>query len=75
MVRLSSMEDDYYYVDMDRYEIRGRHKKKAYRLGDKIFVQIVNVDLVFYRIDLKLVENDKPAKDKRVKRRKKKKNG
>jgi ribonuclease R len=79
MVRLSLMEDDYYYVDMERYEIRGRHKKKSYRLGDKIFVQIVDVDLVFYRIDLKLVENDKPAKGTKVKkarkRRKKKKNG
>ena len=79
MVRLSLMEDDYYYVDMERYEIRGRHKKKSYRLGDKIFVQIVDVDLVFYRIDLKLVENDKSAKGKKEKKarkqRKKKKNG
>ncbi len=76
MIRLSMMVDDYYYVDMERYEIRGRHKKKSYRLGDKVYVQIVDVDLVFYRVDLKLVENDKPPKPKKAgKRRKKKKNG
>jgi len=76
MVRLSAMDDDYYYVDMDKYEIRGRHKKQKYRLGDKVFVQIVAVDLVFYRVDLKLVKEEKPAAQPRKKaRRKKKKNG
>ncbi len=73
MVRLSSMTDDYYYVDEQRYVVQGRHTKKRYRLGDKVYVRIVSVDLVFYRIDLGLVEED--AKPKRaIKRKKKKKN-
>ena len=76
MVRLSSMVDDYYYVDEDKYLIQGRHTKKRFRLGDKIFVQISDVDLVFYRVDLKLVDNQtKPPSPRKSKGRRKKKNG
>lgn len=76
MVRLSAMDDDYYFVDMDKYEIRGRHKNKKLRLGDRVFVQIVSVDLVFYRVDLKLVEQEQPkVKARKKARKKKKKNG
>ena len=76
MVRLSSMVDDYYYVDEDKYLIQGRHTKKRFRLGDKIFVQISDVDLVFYRVDLKLVVNQtKPPSPRKSKGRRKKKNG
>jgi ribonuclease R len=72
MVRLSSMTDDYYIVDMDKYIITGRHSRIKYQMGDKIFVQIVTVDLVFYRVDLKVVEEEpRPAARKRKKRGKK----
>ena len=72
MVRLSSMVDDYYYVDESKYLIQGRHTKKRYRMGDKIYVQIADVDLVFYRTDLKLVDNQTKQPSVRSKKSKRK---
>jgi len=69
MVRLSSMADDYYSVDMDRYVITGKHNRRRYRMGDKIFVQIVAVDMVLYRIDLRVVERDAPKPSEKGKRK------
>jgi len=69
MVRLSSMADDYYSVDLDKYVISGRHNRKRYRLGDTIYVQIAAVDLVFYRIDLKLVDEQGRAEAPRSRRK------
>jgi transcriptional accessory protein Tex/SPT6 len=58
---------------MERYEIVGRHSKKRYRLGDKLFVQIMTVDLEFNRVNLKPVDNNsKPKRTKSRKRAKRK---
>jgi ribonuclease R len=72
MVRLSSMVDDYYAVDLDKYTITGRHTNRRYRLGDKLHVQIVAVDLVFYRVDLQVVGNEVKPKSVRSRRSRKK---
>ncbi len=56
LVHVSTMADDYYrYLEVS-HSLRGEHTGKEYRLGDRIKVQVVRVDLEQRRIDLGLVE-------------------
>ena len=56
LVHVSTMADDYYrYLEVS-HSLRGEHTGKEYRLGDRIRVQVVRVDLEQRRIDLGLVE-------------------
>jgi len=56
LVHVSSMADDYYHFDAQRQELRGTARKRAYRLGDRVTVQVVKVDLERRQIDLGLTE-------------------
>jgi ribonuclease R len=56
MVHVSSMADDYYRFVEQQHVLRGENTKKVYRLGDKINVQVVRVDMERRQIDLGIVE-------------------
>ena len=56
MVHVSSMADDYYRFVEQQHVLRGENTKKVYRLGDKISVQVVRVDMERRQIDLGIVE-------------------
>jgi ribonuclease R len=62
MVRLSTLEDDFYTADLEKFEVIGRRSHRSLRLGDKIKVQVVRVSLESGEIDLRLVEDTRPAK-------------
>ena len=56
LVHVSSMADDYYRFVEQEHVLRGEHTKKMYRLGDRVDVQVVRVDMERRQIDLGLVE-------------------
>ena len=56
LVHVSSMADDYYRFLERTHSLRGENTQKMYRLGDKVRVQIVRVDMDRRQIDLGLVE-------------------
>ena len=56
MVHVSSMADDYYRFVEQQHILRGENTKKVYRLGDKVNVQVVRVNMELRQIDLGLVE-------------------
>jgi ribonuclease R len=56
MVHVSSMADDYYRFVERGHVLHGEHTGKVYRLGDRVRVQVVKVDLERRHIDLGLVE-------------------
>jgi ribonuclease R len=56
LVHVSSMADDYYRFVEQEHVLRGEHRKKSYRLGDRVEVQVVRVDMERRQIDLGLVE-------------------
>jgi ribonuclease R len=56
MVHVSSMADDYYRFIEQQHVLRGENTKKVYRLGDKVLVQVVRVDMERRQVDLGLVE-------------------
>jgi len=56
LVHVSSMADDYYRFLEQTHTLRGENTGKTYRLGEKVQVQIVRVDMERRQIDLGLVE-------------------
>jgi ribonuclease R len=56
LVHVSSMADDYYRFLEQTHTLRGENTGKTYRLGDKVEVQVIRVDMERRQIDLGLVE-------------------
>jgi ribonuclease R len=55
MIRLSSLDDDYYIFDERKYRLVGRHSQRVFQIGDRIKVQLVKVDKEKKEIDFYLV--------------------
>src|SRR5262249_294807 len=56
MVHVSTMADDYYRFVESAHLLRGENTQKVYRLGDKVKVQVVRVNMELRQVDLGLVE-------------------
>ena len=56
MVHVSTMADDYYRFVERAHILRGEKNGRVYRLGDRVDVQVVRVDLERRQIDLGLSE-------------------
>jgi len=56
LVHISSMADDYYRFTEQHHTLVGESTKRTYRLGDRVQVQVVRVDMDRRQIDLGLVE-------------------
>jgi ribonuclease R len=56
LVHVSTMADDYYRFVESAHLLRGENTQKVYRLGDKVKVQVVRVNMEVRQIDLGLVE-------------------
>jgi ribonuclease R len=56
LVHVSSMTDDYYQFNEKAHTLKGENTHKAYRLGDKVEVQVVRADLERRQIDLALMD-------------------
>jgi ribonuclease R len=55
-VHVSSMGDDYYRFVEQQHTLRGENTQKVYKLGDRVAVQVVRVDMERRQVDLGLVE-------------------
>ena len=56
LVHVSTLTDDYYQFDERGHALVGRRRKRTYRLGDPIRVQVVRVDRDERRVDFELVD-------------------
>jgi ribonuclease R len=56
LVHISTMANDYYRFVEKAHILKGENTGKVYRLGDKVKVQVVRVDMERRQIDLGLVE-------------------
>lgn len=70
MVRLSSLDDDYYNFDEKRFRLVGRQTGRVFKMGDPVEIGILSVDTIKNQINLFLIS---PAgnKNRRTKRRRK----
>ena len=55
LVRINSIEDDYYVYNEKHYCLIGERTRKIYRLGDLVKVRVVNVNIAERNIDFILV--------------------
>jgi ribonuclease R len=56
LVHISTMADDYYRFMERAHLLRGENTGRVYRLGDRVQVQVVKVDMERRQVDLGLVE-------------------
>jgi ribonuclease R len=54
LVHVSSMIDDYYLFNEKAHTLKGENTRKVYRLGDRVEVQLVRVDLERRQLDFAL---------------------
>jgi ribonuclease R len=50
------VSDDFYQFDATRGQLVGRRKRRVFKLGDKVEVQIAKVDTFKRQVDFKLAE-------------------
>jgi ribonuclease R len=54
LVHISTLPDDYYYYEDFSHTLVGQRTKRAYRLGDKVEVTVVHVDLQRRQLDFRI---------------------
>jgi ribonuclease R len=54
LVHVSELGSDYYHFDAAKHQLMGERTRKRYRLGDRVRVKVVRVDLDTSRIDFAL---------------------
>ena len=55
LVHVSTLTDDYYYFEEMTHSLTGRRTKRRYRLGDRVHVTVVRVDLQRRQLDFRVV--------------------
>ena len=55
LVRFENMDDDYYIYDEEHNKLIGEKKKKEYKIGDKIKVEVVEASKNLRRVSFKMV--------------------
>jgi ribonuclease R len=56
LVHVSTLPDDYYYFDEDAHSLIGKRTGRRYRLGDRVRVQVVRVDVQRRQLDFRVVD-------------------
>src|SRR5204862_3262478 len=54
LVHVSTLADDYYYFEEETHSLIGRRSGRRFRLGDRVRVQVVRVDLQRRPLDLRV---------------------
>jgi len=58
LVRLSSLEDDYYIFNEKTYSLVGERTRRVYKIGDKVQVLVARADVMSRQIDFMLVDSE-----------------
>ena len=61
LIHISSLTDDYYHFDESSHSLEGGRRKKRFRLGDRVRVEVARVDLQRRMLDFRLA--GLPAKE------------
>lgn len=56
LIRMTSLEDDYYVFEEQGYLLRGQRRGKVYKLGQHIKIRCIKADIAMRNIDFELVE-------------------
>jgi ribonuclease R len=70
LVHVSTLPDDYYSFDEDAHSLIGRRTGRRYRLGDRVRVQVVRVDVQRRQLDFRVADRRAEKEPVRPGRRK-----
>jgi len=62
LVHVTELGQDYFHFDAARHQMMGERTGKRFRLGDKVRIRVVQVDIESSRIDFALVDDAAAAK-------------
>ncbi len=68
LVHVATLNGDYYHFDPVRHTLVGERTKRMFKLGETVFVRLLNVNMASYKIDFELAENDANASSRKTKR-------
>ncbi len=70
LIHVTSLTDDYYYLEAGTHTLVGRRSGRRHRLGDRVVVRIAHVDVDRRELDLFLADSPSPrARPARASRR------
>ena len=55
MVRLQDLQDDFYYLDEDNYQVIGSRYGQLYKLGDQVRIKVKKIDLTRKQMDFEMI--------------------
>ncbi len=55
LVHITELGDDYFHFDRARHQLKGERTGKTYRLGDRLKVQVAQVNLEDRKVDLRFI--------------------
>ena len=58
LIHVAALTDDYYYYDESAYEMRGQDTGRTFKLGERVAVQVKDVDRSLRTVDFVLYEED-----------------
>jgi ribonuclease R len=64
LVHISTLTDDYYYYDEASHSLTGRRTRRRYRLGDRVKVTVVRVDVQRLQLDFRVIAGDSAPRPK-----------
>jgi ribonuclease R len=64
-VHVSTLGDDYYYFEEASHSLIGRRTGRRYRLGDRVKVSVVRVDLHKRQADFRVAGTERPDSERR----------
>jgi len=56
MISLKDLDDDFYYLDEENYQVIGQRYGEQYKLGDQLTIRVKRIDLSKKQMDFELVE-------------------
>jgi ribonuclease R len=56
LVHISTLNDDYYHYDEDLMILTGERRKKIYRIGDKVTIQVMKVNISEGEVDFTIIK-------------------
>ena len=55
-MHISTLTDDFYHFNQALYSLVGEHTKRVFKLGEKVAVKLVRVDLLERQIDFEWIK-------------------
>ena len=69
LVHVSYMTDDYYHFDERSFSLIGERTGQIYRIGERVKIRVIGVNLDERAVDFELIADEKPKRRQKRKRR------